>query len=54
MRIEMVLSLIHHIAPVPSTGIPGNLAFLWLQKRLPNIEPHFVVMADRALASRAQ
>jgi hypothetical protein len=50
----MVVSLIHHIAPVPSTGIPGNPAFLLLQERLPNIELHFVVMADCALASRAQ
>lgn len=50
----MVLSLTYHIAPVPSAGIPGSLAFLLLQERLPNIESHFVVMADRALASRAQ
>jgi hypothetical protein len=50
----MVLSLTHHIAPVPSTGIPGSLAFLLLQECLPNIEAHFAVMADCALASRAQ
>jgi hypothetical protein len=50
----MVLSLIHHIAPAPSAGIPGNLAFLRLQERLPNIESHFVVMADCALATGAK
>jgi hypothetical protein len=50
----MLLSLVHHIAPVPSTGMPGSLAFLLLQERLPNVESHFVIMADCALASRAQ
>jgi hypothetical protein len=50
----MVLSLIRHIAAMPSTGIPGNLAFLWLQECLPNMESHFVVIADCALASGAQ
>jgi hypothetical protein len=50
----MVLSLIHHIARVPSTGIPDNLTFLWLQECLPSMESHFVVMADCALATGAQ
>jgi hypothetical protein len=49
----MVVSLACHIAPAPSTGIPGSLAFLLLQERLRNIES-FVIMADCALASRAQ
>lgn len=50
----MILSLACHIAPAASTGILGNLAFLLLQERLRNIELHFLVMADCALASRAQ
>jgi hypothetical protein len=50
----MLLSRIHQIAPVPSIGIPGNLAFLWLQECLPNMESHFVVIADCSLATGAQ